>query len=149
MALESERPKYPGMFLPEQEVWRAWLTKHQQYYESFEYNVRVGPGEDPGPTYDKAMREGWIKNTQSRIDVVGYKRIGREIIEVKVRAASDVIGQIQTYLHLYPSSYEYAGPLTARIVCNECPAFFYTLTRNLSIDLDVLGISVTAPTGSF
>lgn len=149
MALESDLAKYPGMFAPEQEVWRAWLLKNQSYYDRFEYNVRVGPGEDPGPAYPEEIRRMAILNSQPRIDVVAYSVRGREIIEVKVRAQNEVIGQIASYMHLYPSSFPGSYVLTARIVCNEYPIYLAQTARNWGISIDAVGITLSADAGSF
>lgn len=103
--LESDRHKYPGMAPREVIIFRAWLNQHQNEYDRFEYNVRVGNGVDPGPTYPSIYRQQYIENTQKRIDVVGWQGDQPTIIEVKDRATASCMSQILTYKTLWPLTF--------------------------------------------
>ncbi len=92
--LQSDLTRFPGLRPEEVLVLRAWLKVHEKEFDRFEYNVRVGPGQDPGPTYTGEMRRMAILNSQKRIDAVGWKSTTPWIIEVKVRAQSNAIGQL-------------------------------------------------------
>ncbi len=92
--LQSDLTRFPGLRPEEVLVLRAWLKVHENEFDRFEYNVRVGPGQDPGPTYTDEMRRMAILNSQKRIDAVGWKSTTPWIIEVKVRAQSNAIGQL-------------------------------------------------------
>ncbi len=94
---ESDRLRFPGMLPAEIVVWQAWLRLHQAEYDRFEYNVRVGPGFDPGPGVDPAIRAMSILNTKKRIDAVAWQGHQPLIVEVKVRAGLSSIGQILGY----------------------------------------------------
>jgi hypothetical protein len=93
----SELPSYGSLFAPEQDVLRRWLKAHESEYERFEFNVRIGPGYDPGPGYDDAIRRMAQMNSQRRIDAIAYKGTEVTIIEVKRRGSFAAIGQLIGY----------------------------------------------------
>jgi hypothetical protein len=97
-SLESERLSFPAMLPAEIAVWRAWLQKHQVEYTHFEYNRRVGPGFDPGPGVDEAIRLMSILNTKKRIDAVAWRGDMPLIVEVKDRAGLSAVGQLMGYV---------------------------------------------------
>jgi hypothetical protein len=94
---ESERQTFPALLPAEILVWRAWLRLHQGEYDRFDYNARVGPGFDPGPSVPDYIRQMSVKNTKKRIDAVAWQGSAPLIVEVKVRAGLASIGQILGY----------------------------------------------------
>jgi len=118
--LEHDLTSFPGMLADETVVWRAWLKLHEAEYVRFEYNIRLGPDQDPGPAFLPAVRKNVILNHKLRIDAVGWKEIQNdllpaiiespqqiyeifpsavaEIIEVKRRATQSATGEILGYL---------------------------------------------------
>lgn len=97
LRLQSERMKFPGMLPREILIFRNWLQMHESEYDRFDYNMRIGSGIDPGPTWPDYVRQSAIKNSQLRIDAVAWKGTQATIIEVKDRAGASAIGQILTY----------------------------------------------------
>lgn len=95
--LQCERTKYPGLLPRECAILRAWLWEHESEYDAFDYNVRMGPGTDPGPRYSDADRRAAIANSQLRADAVGWQGDTPTIIEVKENAGTSALGQILTY----------------------------------------------------
>lgn len=95
--MQSERTKFPGMLPREILIFKNWLAMHETEYDRFDYNVRIGAGVDPGPTWPDYVRQQAIANTQLRIDAVAWKGAAPTIIEVKDRAGASAIGQIVTY----------------------------------------------------
>jgi hypothetical protein len=73
------------------------LRQHEGEYDRFDYNVRLGPGTDPGPTYADSVRQQAIANSQLRVDAVGWQGDVPTIIEVKENAGTSALGQILTY----------------------------------------------------
>ena len=98
---QAERLKFPGMIPDEVAVWRGWLQQHESEYDRYDYNVRVGAGDDPGPTFSQAQRQGIIASTQLRIDAVAWQGTQATLIEVKQNAQPAAIGQLLTYLALW------------------------------------------------
>jgi hypothetical protein len=95
--LQCERQKYPGLLPRECAILRAWLQQHEGEYDRFDYNVRLGPGTDPGSTYADSVRQQAIANSQLRVDAVGWQGDIPTIIEVKENAGTSALGQILTY----------------------------------------------------
>ncbi|SRR5712692_300512 len=110
----SDRTKYPGLHPAEVPILRAWLALHEKEYERFNFNVRVGGGDDLGPTYTDAQRAQWRANTQKRIDAVGYNGTQPTIIEVKDRAGSSALGELLLYAHLFAQ--QFGGLAAPRLV---------------------------------
>lgn len=94
---EVDRLTYPAMLPAEIAVFRAWLRLHEGEYTAFDYNVRVGPGYDPGEGVMQAIRVMSIKSTQKRMDALAWQGDTPLIIEVKDRAGLSAIGQILGY----------------------------------------------------
>jgi hypothetical protein len=92
------RQSYPAMLPAEIAVWRAWLRLHAGEYDRFEYNVRVGPGFDPGPNVAPNDRQMSLDITRKRIDAVAWAGNQPTIIEVKDRAGLSAIGQLMGYI---------------------------------------------------
>src|SRR5216684_5146503 len=103
--MEADRFKYPGMAPREVLIWRAWLALHQSEYTGWAYNVLVGNGIDPGPTFPQIYREQYIRNTQKRIDAVAFQGLQPFIFEIKDRVTGSSLSQLLTYDALWPVTY--------------------------------------------
>lgn len=97
--------KYPRMSPKDVDIWKRFLMLHQSMFNSFDYDLPVGNGEDPGPEFEPNLRKDFIDLTKKRIDVVGYKDGTPTIIEVKPRASSTALGQLLTYKTLFIQSH--------------------------------------------
>jgi hypothetical protein len=95
---ESDRLTFPALLPAEINVLRAWLRLHEGEYDRFDYNVRVGPGFDPGPALHPNDRQMAIDNTRKRIDALAWRGGQPTIIEVKDRAGLSCIGQLMGYV---------------------------------------------------
>jgi hypothetical protein len=93
--------QYPGMTWVESQIARAWLNRHGAEYDEVLFNVRVGEGVDPGEEYAAEIREMAVKLTQKRADMVARAGDQVDLIEVKVRIAFPVIGQLVGYRALW------------------------------------------------
>lgn len=158
--LESDRFQFPGMAPREILIWRAWLALHQKDYIGFHYNVRIGNGSDPGETppeeyinlmtgvykLDRATavsqwptyREQYIRNTQKRIDAVGTKQTGQEIIEVKDRATASSMSQLLTYKALWPITFPSVPVPALVLVTNRVSADMPLVLQASGIRLDLV-----------
>jgi hypothetical protein len=95
--LQSDRNSFPGLMPAEVIVLKRWLKLHESDYDRFEFNVRIGPGFDPGDKHMDEIRKMAILNTQRRIDAVAWKGQEATIIEVKQRASFAAVGQLFGY----------------------------------------------------
>lgn len=118
----SDRSKYPGLDPAEVPILKGWLAKHLSEYDRFDFNVRVGAGADPGPTYDPATRAMAVANSQKRIDAVGYSGTQPTIIEVKDRAGTSALGALLTYAHLFAMQYSGLAAPRLLLVTNRLQA---------------------------
>lgn len=78
-------------------VAKAYLAAHANEFERVDLNVRLGPGVDPGPTYQPNIRKMAIMNSQLRADMILWRGEIPTIVEVKDRALPSVLGQLITY----------------------------------------------------
>ena len=138
--LESERLKYPGLLPEEILVLRAWLALHQTEYDRFEYNMRIGQGIDPGPSYTPEVRKQAILNTQLRIDAVAWSGTQPTIIEVKRRATASNVGQILTYSSVWRQEFPSDPAPILRLVCNTFSQHILARVRESNINLDVVQV---------
>ena len=55
--LQVERLSYPAMQPREIIVWRNWLKENEPRFSRYEYNIRLGGGLDPGPSFTPERSE--------------------------------------------------------------------------------------------
>lgn len=93
--------QYPGMTYVESEITRAWLNRHGAEYDSIEFNYRLGDGAEVGEEYTAEIQRMARLLTQKRTDIVARKGDQVELVEVKIRIAFPVIGQLLGYRSLW------------------------------------------------
>lgn len=112
-------------------VWRAWLVLHQDEYDRFDYNTRLGVNVDPGPSFPDNIRKAAIAVNSLRVDAVGWKGAQATVFEVKRRAGPQNIGQLLTYKSLWSAQYpDTSAPLLVLV--------FNTISQH------ILGVSQAA-----
>ncbi len=134
--LQSERLRYPAMNPGEIVIFRTWLRTHEDLYDSFDYNIRIGEGEDPGPTFADNIRKMWTMNTQFRIDAVAYKNGVPEIIEVEDDCTIRAVGQVMAYKFIWVREKRSAAEPLMRIVCRNFNANVLPMVRDTGIAFD-------------
>lgn len=139
--LESDRFRYPGMLADEILVYRVWLSLHQGEYDNFQYNVRLGPIQDPGPNFSQSVRDQTILANQLRIDAVAWQGQQPTIIEVKRRATAANIGQLTTYFHQWVSENLSQSQPKLLLVCAGYSANIVAAVRGSNIGLDQVNVS--------
>jgi hypothetical protein len=93
----SIRRKYPAMLSREILIWIMWLRMNKRRFESYEYNVRVGAGRDPGAGFPQEYRDMAILGSQFRIDVLAWAGTQATIVEVEETPGAKGIGQLFAY----------------------------------------------------
>ncbi len=93
--------QYPGMTWVESQVFKRWLNAHGAEYDEVMLNVRLGEGGEVPEGVDAETADMWRKLTQKRADVVCRSADQVDLIEVKVRVAFGVIGQLIGYRGLW------------------------------------------------
>lgn len=109
--VQVDRLRMPGMIPQEVVIFKAWYALHSSEFTAEDFNVRVGEGFDPGPTWPATDRTAAVMNSQKRIDALLWQGQAPTIVEVKVRAEPWIIGQILAYSLLFKRQYtDFAAP---------------------------------------
>ena len=171
--LESQLLSYPGMLVDETVVWRAWATLHQDEYDRFDHNIRLGPGSDPGPAFLESVRRAEILNSQMRVDSVGWQGIDNSlapgviegpegiynifpsaqatIFEVKRRATLQAVGEILGHFHAWVDEFPDNPHPLLMLVCADYAKTILPVTRGQNIAIDVVQVNfsiLSTPTGT-
>jgi hypothetical protein len=107
---QADRLRFPGMQLREILIWKNWLYTNSTRFDSYFYNLRLGDGVDPGPSYPDSSRRMWIANSMKRVDVVAVKGERVTIIEVEENPGLTAFGQIAGYVVLWRNRVANGGP---------------------------------------
>src|SRR5260370_13493388 len=107
---QVDRLRLPGMQLREMLIWKNWLYGNSTRFDRYEYNVRLGDGVDPGPSYPDSSRRQWIANSMKRVDVVAVKGERVTIIEVEENPGLTAFGQLAGYVVLWRGRIANGGP---------------------------------------
>jgi len=93
--------QYPGMSFVESEITRAWLNRRGAEYDEISFNLRLGAGVEVGDEYTPEEKRMVKALTTKRVDVVARLADQVDLLEVKVRIAFPVIGQLVGYRALW------------------------------------------------
>lgn len=95
------KPKYKHMSPYECYLFDYFLRKHNNEFDTFDFDVRVGDGMKPPEHLSQPYRDLSVLLTQKRIDAIGYHNTRITIFEVKPNAALSALGQLIGYRDLY------------------------------------------------
>lgn len=93
--------QFPERNKRESAIIRDFLQAHIHEYRAFSFSVRVGQGLTPDPSHLPGVQRNTIFGTQKRIDMMAWQGEQPFIFEVKDRLNVYVLGQLQTYAHLW------------------------------------------------
>jgi len=96
-----EQARYPHMLDQDAPVLTAFLKENGARYTSVQFDVRIGSGRDPGPDFEDNIRQMGLDLSRRRIDALGIKPSGIDIIEVTNAAGVTALGQLLAYRALY------------------------------------------------
>lgn len=108
--------RFPHLLKDDVALWERFLASPNHIYSSFEYDIRVGEGRDPGPDYDRNIRKMALDLSQRRIDAIGRTREGITIIEISTSAGLTQVGQLLAYPSLYRQTFSYTGKISRLLV---------------------------------
>lgn len=138
--LQADRLRFPGLLPREVLVLKAWLNLHEAEFDRFDYNVRLGEGNDPGSQFPQGIRDMAIKNTQKRVDAVAYKSDQPTLIEVKDRAGFSAIGQIVGYDALWRHQFPTTPAPKMLIVCNRFASDILPVLQRQGIEINQVDV---------
>ena len=113
------KPPFPHMLPREVTLWQRFLLRHEQEWERFAYDVKVGDGRDPGPEFPEEIRRMALEITKFRIDAVGFRLGEIGIFEVKVSAGLSAVGQLRAYRRLYDEQFRPTQMITTHLVTTD------------------------------
>jgi len=93
--------QFPERNLRESAIIRDFLQVHISEYQRFAFSVRVGQGTTPDPSHLPGVQKSTIFSSQKRIDMMAWQGAQPFIFEVKERLNVYVLGQLQSYAHLW------------------------------------------------
>ena len=117
--MASRNRLYPHLLDPDIDIWEEFLAAFGSDYSHFDYDVRVGVGRDPGQIVIPKYRKLGIDLSKRRIDAVGFRSSGIDIIEITRYADLKALGQLMTYPDLYRKTFVRAEKLRPVLVCRE------------------------------
>jgi len=131
--------KYPHLLPPDVPVWEWFLYQHGHLYRRFEYDVRVGPGQNPGPEIEPRLRQSAFDLSRRRIDAVGYRPGEIHVIEITKRAGLKAIGQVTAYPILYRLTFDAPAVVKSVLVCEELLVGAVEVLAELPVEVFVSG----------
>lgn len=135
ITLQSERLKYPGMLPREILIFKNWLKTNESAYDSFQYDVRLGQGRDPGPNYPDYIRSMAIDRSKFRADAVAMQGQQPTLIEVKDRAGASAAGQLVAYEALWEVEHPGGLPPKLLLITNQVQTNLLPLLKKNQIAL--------------
>lgn len=97
----GKRNYYPNLRPEDLSIWERFLNRYPTAYVEVIYNLHVGEGAPIPEGTDPDAARSFKALTQYKIDVVGFRKDGVDIIELKPRAGAGALGQLLTYVELY------------------------------------------------
>lgn len=113
------RYKYPGMAPLDKAIWERFVEANPLAFEKVAYHVLVGGGTEMN-TVVNPETGGDVNNIyQRKIDVVGFNKGTITVIEVKPRASTSAIGQVEGYASLLVRDYDVNEQVNSVILTDE------------------------------
>jgi hypothetical protein len=127
------------MRVTEADLMRRWLAVHESEYDSFDYNVYVGAGRDPGPAYEEWVRRSAIFSSRLRMDAIAFRGAQATIIELKNVAYPSGAQKLTVYGAVWASDNPMALKPLLLLVCRGMDPATWANTAAAGISVNVLG----------
>ena len=141
---QCDRGKYPGLMPRECVLLAAWLRQHEAEYDRFDYNVRIGAGVDPGPSWSDDIRRMAVANSQLRIDAIAWNGNSPTLIEVKDEAGPTAIGQLLSYDAVWQADNPGTPTPALILVTDHLQANMGTVAQARGIRVDLVPVPASA-----
>ncbi len=103
----------------DQAIWERFMEQFPDAYDNVQYGVRVGSVPDFVAGHEDPAMQKQAEIYQREIDVVGFKGDQIDIIELKPRAGTSALGQVNGYRHLYELTYTPPEKCKAIVITDE------------------------------
>ena len=101
----TKQSKYSRLRPEDVAIWERFIDKYPAYYESVEYDFKVGSGREYPSHFGEVIKNGATEHSRKRVDVIGYKGNEIHVIEVKPNASGNALGQVVEYTVLFREQY--------------------------------------------
>jgi hypothetical protein len=136
----DDRSKYPGMQVAEILIWRAWLAQYGSFYDSFEYNTRLGPDIVPPLALVEPYRSASILAKKLRLDAVGWKAGTPTIFEVERYGKARAVGQLLTYRAAWEQQQDTSASPALVLVCADADPNILPVCTEHDIELAIVPV---------
>ena len=136
MAL-ADADYFPHLRLDEILIFKRWLHLHEQDWDSYDFDVRVGEGVTADGPQDR-ISEGFRQLTRKRIDVVARRRGEIAIIEIRPRADHAAIGNLLAYRTLFVRDFKPSEKISLLVVTDRVGADDITAIRAQGIEVEIV-----------
>jgi len=113
-----QRRKYPHLLPSDARIWHAFIETHPDLFDYVIYDIHIGNGVQPNPSWNEKTKEMAKTLTQRRIDVIGFKNNQLWLIELKAGPGVSALGQLVAYEHLYKRQYPNTKPILY-LICDR------------------------------
>ena len=113
-------------------LWSKFLDKYPNLYGIYEYDVRVGKGVNLPEGSPEWLRKSARDLSRKRIDVVGIGKKHIAVFEVRVRAKSNVLGDLISYRYLYATTFNPIKPVIPILITDSVDADLLISLRELN-----------------
>ena len=114
-------------------LWSKFMDKFPDLYPQYEYDVRVGKGVVLPEGSPPWLRKSALDLSRKRIDVVAHGKRTIAVIEVRVRAKANVLGDLIAYKYLYVTSRNPIKPVVPILVTDSVDADLLIALRELNL----------------
>jgi len=116
------RKFYPHMIGEDAILWTRFIEGHPEYFDSVDYDFRVGDGASVPEDFDVEMSRMVTSLSQKRIDVLGWNDEVPTIVEVKGRVGLSTLGQVYGYRVLFMEGFTHIAKPKILVVCERISA---------------------------
>ncbi len=114
-------------------LWSKFLNNGPDLFNHYEYDVRVGQGVILPDSQPEWLRKSARDLSRKRIDVVGHGKNRIAVIEVRVNAKANVLGDLISYKYLYVATFKPKRPVIPVLVTDTVDSDLLISLRELSI----------------
>jgi hypothetical protein len=114
-------------------LWSKFLNKYPDYFSNIRYDVRVGKSVKLKQDDPEWLKKSADSLSRKRIDIVANRDKITFVIEVRVRAKSNVVGELINYVQLYKMYYPYTNTVSPLLITDAVEADLLLTLQNLQI----------------
>lgn len=128
----------PGYIRDDIEIWRRYQQQAEQLYSAVYFQVRLGGTAATAAREADNLAQAWAQLTAKRIDMVGEKADGWDVIEFRMDAGPSSLGQIQIYKTMWQKDPPDARPVRYMIITDRSDRDIAEAAKELGIEMVVV-----------